>query len=372
MTAKPTAKEAGLHDARRLELFNRSERLGGMASWEWVPETGSLTWSDNMFRLFGHEPGSLTPSTEAVLAQVHPEDVEEVEAGLKTLAHGGELELLDYRILWDGGGLRHLHATFATYGADAAGPARMVGSVQDVTSWHRFDRTLKAHAAVSDAVSQWEEFEPGAERLLAGLAGPLGLAFGVLWVPEGPALAPRVVWHRPSSAFATVAAATEGYRPGRGSPIVGQAWERRQPVVSAHPWSGSPRPRAAAIRAAGIQAAIALPTVAVGKTLAVLELLASDPVEPTDHLLGMLTGISHEIGYFLARHHGDLVGPVLTPRELQVLQLAAREYSAADIALELFLSPATVKRHFGRAYARLGVNDRAAAVAKAMRAGLIT
>ena len=61
---------------------------------------------------------------------------------------------------------------------------------------------------------------------------------------------------------------------------------------------------------------------------------------------------------------------MLTPREVQVLQLAARAYSAAEIAEALFLSPATVKRHFEGAYARLGVSDRAAAVAEAMRQGL--
>jgi two-component system, NarL family, nitrate/nitrite response regulator NarL len=57
---------------------------------------------------------------------------------------------------------------------------------------------------------------------------------------------------------------------------------------------------------------------------------------------------------------------------VQVLQLAARALTAAAIAQEMQISPATVKRHFEDAYARLGVSDRAAAVAQAMRQGLIT
>ena len=51
--------------------------------------------------------------------------------------------------------------------------------------------------------------------------------------------------------------------------------------------------------------------------------------------------------------------------------MAARALSSADIAQELHVSPATVKRHFEDSYARLGVGDRASAVAKAMRQGLI-
>jgi DNA-binding NarL/FixJ family response regulator len=126
------------------------------------------------------------------------------------------------------------------------------------------------------------------------------------------------------------------------------------------------------MRQAGLDTAVVVPAVMVDETLAVLEFLSADPVEPSDQLMRALTGIGHEIGYFLAQHRGALVEPLLTPREVQVLQLAARAFSAAEIAEELFLSPATVKRHFERAYARLGVSDRAAAVAEAMRQGFIT
>ena len=126
------------------------------------------------------------------------------------------------------------------------------------------------------------------------------------------------------------------------------------------------------MREAGLDTAVVVPAVMVDETLAVLEFLSADPVEPSDQLMRALTGIGHEIGYFLAQHRGQLVDPVLTPREVQILQLAARAYSPAEIAEELFLSRATVKRHFESAYARLGVSERTAAVAEAMRRGFIS
>jgi DNA-binding CsgD family transcriptional regulator len=61
----------------------------------------------------------------------------------------------------------------------------------------------------------------------------------------------------------------------------------------------------------------------------------------------------------------------LTPRELQVIDLAADGRSAPMIAVDLGVSVATVRTHFGHIYDKLGVGDRAAAVAKAMRLGLI-
>lgn len=64
--------------------------------------------------------------------------------------------------------------------------------------------------------------------------------------------------------------------------------------------------------------------------------------------------------------------PSLTPRELEVLQLAATGSTGPMIADKLYLSQATVNTHFQHIYNKLGVGDRAAAVAKAMRQGLIS
>lgn len=61
----------------------------------------------------------------------------------------------------------------------------------------------------------------------------------------------------------------------------------------------------------------------------------------------------------------------LTPRELDLLQLAAQGLNGPQIADELVLSRATVRTHFENIYAKLYVGDRAAAVAKTMRLGLI-
>lgn len=64
-------------------------------------------------------------------------------------------------------------------------------------------------------------------------------------------------------------------------------------------------------------------------------------------------------------------GARLSTREREVLQLAADGQLIRDIADALFLSPGTVKTHFQHIYAKLGVHDRAAAVAEGLRTGLI-
>ncbi len=63
--------------------------------------------------------------------------------------------------------------------------------------------------------------------------------------------------------------------------------------------------------------------------------------------------------------------PALTDREGEILRLMADGLSAPAIGRQLFLATATVKSHQGRIYEKLGVSDRAAAVAEAMRRGLM-
>ncbi|MGH3756014.1 MAG: response regulator [Pseudonocardiaceae bacterium] len=61
----------------------------------------------------------------------------------------------------------------------------------------------------------------------------------------------------------------------------------------------------------------------------------------------------------------------LTPREREVLTLLARGMSNADVATQLFISEATVKTHLARVMMKLGVREKAQAVAAAYQTGLV-
>ena len=72
------------------------------------------------------------------------------------------------------------------------------------------------------------------------------------------------------------------------------------------------------------------------------------------------------------RLHASVNGTLnLTPREREVLALVAEGHSSPEIGRRLYLSHTTVKTHLARAYEKLGVSDRAAAVAQALKRGLL-
>jgi two-component system nitrate/nitrite response regulator NarL len=81
---------------------------------------------------------------------------------------------------------------------------------------------------------------------------------------------------------------------------------------------------------------------------------------------GLAAGLAGEI-----RRRNEPDVPVLSPREREVLDLMAKGQSVPAMAKELYLAPSTVKTHVQRLYEKLGVGDRAAAVAEAMRRRLL-
>jgi two-component system nitrate/nitrite response regulator NarL len=73
----------------------------------------------------------------------------------------------------------------------------------------------------------------------------------------------------------------------------------------------------------------------------------------------------------IRRRGADTDRPALTRREYEVLHHLSEGRSAPEIANTLYLAASTVRSHLNSLYAKLGVSDRAAAVAQAMRLGLI-
>jgi two-component system nitrate/nitrite response regulator NarL len=81
---------------------------------------------------------------------------------------------------------------------------------------------------------------------------------------------------------------------------------------------------------------------------------------------GIEAGVLQQI-----RVRGMAQAPLLTERERQILRLISEGLSGPEIGRQLFIAPSTVKSHLANMYEKLGVTERAAAVAEGMRRGLL-
>lgn len=156
----------------------------------------------------------------------------------------------------------------------------------------------------------------------------------------------------------------------RGIGLAGRAWQTATPLsLTLAATAADP----ADLTASGEEpvAAVAVPALTRDEVLAVVELQADSEIRINERMMRSLTGIAHELGYFLSRRGGQLAGAVLTAREIEMLQLAAHGLSARQTAQRLTVSPATVKTHLENIYRKLGVSDKPSAVATALRLGII-
>jgi len=350
-------------------LYGRAEELAGFGTWE--SSSDRIEWSDNLFRIYGLQPGEITPSVEYVVAHCHPDDQGRVKRAKDDLGRTGRGRELRYRYVWPDGTVRHLTSTVVS-AAKAGERSRMVaGTVQDVTDQHQAERELAARFAVSDALCDWEPGPLGARRLVRDLAEALEFDFGVMWIPRNRVLAAWVIWQARALYSPERESEVAEVRLARGDGLTGSAWASGLPTRVADLTDGASDTLRELDARTGMYGSLAVPARYGDEVLAVLTFASRRQAALTDQFMRSLLGIGYEIGHFLARRRGELSAPVLSPRELQVLQLSATGYARREIAEEMKLSEATVKTHFEHIYRKLGVPDRASAVAEALRHGLI-
>jgi two-component system, cell cycle sensor histidine kinase and response regulator CckA len=82
------------------EGLERSQKIAHLGSWELDHESQQLTWSDEVFRIFGLQHGEFNPSYETFLDRVHPQDRSIVNAAyIGSLRNGDDIHNIEHRIV---------------------------------------------------------------------------------------------------------------------------------------------------------------------------------------------------------------------------------------------------------------------------------
>jgi signal transduction histidine kinase/integral membrane sensor domain MASE1 len=113
-----------------------AQAVAHLGSWEWDIPNDVVTWSDEMYRIYGHEPGAFEVTFEKAMEQVATGDQAAIAANVEGAFAGGKDSLVpdvQYRITLPDGTQRVLLGGGAVRFDDNGQPVRMVGTVKDVT-----------------------------------------------------------------------------------------------------------------------------------------------------------------------------------------------------------------------------------------------
>lgn len=118
------------------EIFRYAEEIGNMGTWVWNPVTNKSHFSDNMFRLFGMQPGEITPGFDTIPAFIHPEDRDRMLASAQNLREG-KTSVIEYRITRRDGSVRNFRnrTRIVNYNNEK----HIIGITQDITERYELE-----------------------------------------------------------------------------------------------------------------------------------------------------------------------------------------------------------------------------------------
>ncbi|HEY6085790.1 MAG TPA: PAS domain S-box protein, partial [Nitrospira sp.] len=141
-----------------------AQALAHLGSWDWHLTTGEVAWSDEQYRIFGHEPGSMCVTYDTFLTALLPEDHDRVLKAVNDALAGRTPYNIECRIVRPNGEVRVVHCMGEVRRDDEGRALTMDGTSLDITDRKNIEEALRAsderwHLAVcgsNDGIWDWK------------------------------------------------------------------------------------------------------------------------------------------------------------------------------------------------------------------------
>ncbi|HEY0067346.1 MAG TPA: PAS domain S-box protein, partial [Flavisolibacter sp.] len=128
------------HEHRRLK---EAQAIGRLGSFEWERETNRLTWSDELYRIYGLEPQSEEITMEKILAWTHPDDLTLFKKELVRVRSTGGTHEFSHRIQLPDGTTRYVNRRADSVKNEEGVVYRLHGTVQDITEFKKAEEEIR-------------------------------------------------------------------------------------------------------------------------------------------------------------------------------------------------------------------------------------
>ena len=231
-----TRAEEALRDSEA--RLAESERVGRAGSWSWAVGEATVTWSAELYRIYGVDaaPGPVT--YDAYVACIHPADRAQVGDLIAGILETLEPYEHEYRIVRPDGQIRWVHARVGVVEAVEGVPRRLAGHCQDVTERRLAEDArrlaqleLESHQRILERIARTQPVGPTLEELCHDVEARYdGVRCSVLLVDETESVLRHAAAPSLSNSFRQ---AIDGLPIADGSGACGTAAARNQPVVVA-------------------------------------------------------------------------------------------------------------------------------------------
>jgi PAS domain S-box-containing protein len=126
-------------------MLSQSQRIAHIGSWSLDLTSGYLSWSDEMYPIYGVTKETFGHSSEAFINLIHPEDNDAMSMWMSDCLNGHEARQLDFRIILPDGTIRFICGSGELQYDDMNKPLRMLGSAQDISERKYREQQDKEH-----------------------------------------------------------------------------------------------------------------------------------------------------------------------------------------------------------------------------------
>ena len=137
-------------------VLKEAQQLAQLGSWSWDLTSDEMTWSQELYRIFGLRPEEQNAGLDRFRRLLHPDDRQRVVELLERARTAGTGFACEHRVVRSDGTVRVLQARCEVHADGAGRPVTMVGTAQDVTDRTRVQEAAQRLAAIvqssSDAI----------------------------------------------------------------------------------------------------------------------------------------------------------------------------------------------------------------------------
>ena len=261
----------------REQQLATAQSIAHIGSWSWDVRTNTVTWSDQLYRIYNLDPDEHDATYEGFLNGIHPDDRERVRAIVESTFAGADEFAFDSRIIRRGGEVRWIRGLGRVERDEDGTPLVMGGTSQDITDLKRADQLA------AEATRRLELLQDMA--MAANQASSLAEAIGTMAL----ALPHYTTW----VAVGVYTVADDGTLTREPLHAIGPDWHpepdpslAERARLSRRVETGPPDSHA------DTHSLVAIPVLLTGRAVAVIEVLADEvpPDENSMFLIGQISG----------------------------------------------------------------------------------
>ncbi|NOZ68253.1 MAG: PAS domain-containing protein [Deferribacteres bacterium] len=125
--------------------LKEAQQVAHLGYWEYDPVSNKLYWSEEIYRIFGVDPGEFGGSYEDFMGMVHPEDRESVDRAYRESVKNRTTYDLVHRLLLKDGTVKYVHERCRTEYDENGKPLHSIGTVLDITELKLAEEELQEY-----------------------------------------------------------------------------------------------------------------------------------------------------------------------------------------------------------------------------------